>query len=1798
MKMKGLKYLVSMLLLIAALQAAGQTYVIDQVCVGSTRQYRVDGQSGSSYEWLLTDAFKLKIPIPNSSGTPFTETKGTTIYGNEISINWNKAGIFTLSVVQTSSLGCDTVEQGEVEVYELPTVIAGNPLIICSDAKVVLSTAFASNYSSLLWSTSGDGKFENPTLLHTVYSNGPTDIAKGSVNLTLVAEGMGNVPTCSPKSSILAVTLNVVPNMVINDPAEICLPATIDLSAASITAGSEADMHYDYFADSLAKIILVNYKSVDKSGTYYIRGTSNTSGCEVYKPVKVKFTKQIVPNFPPIAEVCLNSTNPPVLQPSDFQGIGGTWSPAVVQTNTPGIFPYKFTPDPVPGLCAKDTTIWIEVSNSITPSFNLPASLCQGDLPPILPAISGNGISGTWNPAVVNTSTIGPTTYTFTPAVGQCGVPTSKSITVTFPGSPPTFTFAPICVGSIPPALPTLSDDGISGSWNPSVISTAIVGSINYTFTPFSGQCRQPKVQAIQVIDKTNPLFDQVGPLCFNSTPVVLPNTSKDGIPGTWTPAVVNTNLSGTTTFSFNPAPGWCATSTTMNVEIYQEIKLTITANPILTFGGTTTVTVAATGGSGNYTTGTGTFVRSAGTWSFTVTDDKGCEGKGIIVIQNPQDMDVTIAVKPMQCAGSLAEVTVSVTGGTGPYTYDYTGGDPDHIHPNEFTFRIKATPIPYVFKVTDSNGLHGESIPVTISSPSGLLLSASMTQPLCFGSSDGTATVTAMNEIGTVSYLWNDPLKQTTAKATGLKTGNYTVTVTDDCGPKTINVMVTEPPEITLSALGSASQCPGADGLIQFTVTNIPDGIYNITHDSGQFNSVTFTGGKASVPASAGSYTNLKISFSGCFTASGKNATVNKALVQSISYFVVQPTCKLAFGSVVITNPKQGSGFDYSADNGIYQLNASLTGLAPGVHVIHIRKLSTLCVTDTVATINAQPTTPANPTAILLPAQCETIPIQVLNANIGIVTPPVGTSVIWYDKQTGGNVVAPILNKTGTVTYYAEATNGICTSPGRTPVTLTIISMPSAPVASADSVIVCSSTPQVTLDARKVITSASKNLIWYDSPVGGNVVASPTLNTVKTVTYYAVESNGICSSAPRTPVTLSIVPLPSKPVLAMAAPVKCRDTFGVIKILSPLGPQYRYSMDNGPYQSLVTFNGNSGPHFFRVRNAKTLCESDTAVIKVPAIPLIPKITNLNTEDCICFGDSGKLNFEFENVADGTYVIVYVGGQFTNVQVKNGKASILAPAGTYNVLAIEANGCTSNENWNKTINQPDRISVSAVITEIDLKSNTKGAIELTISGGTGKYKTIWSPNATIPFAGATTEDIFNLTNGSYVVSITDQNGCSYKDTLIIPTPNLPPVASNDEFYAGCSGVSGDIIYGDNGFGKDFDPDGDTLFVDFKLIEIPKHGTLTLDPDQSGKFTYVAFQGYTGIDQFQYVVFDIKKNTSNPARVVIHVVSDFDCDGIQDDLDPDADADGILNVDEGTSTADSDGDGHPNWLDIDADNDGIVDNYEGQSTAEYIGPTGLDTDHDGIDDAYDTDQSGTRLIPVDSDSAFPDADKIPDFLDVDSDNDWVPDYIEGHDANTDGKPDFTLSGKDVDADGQDDGFDTVNRYTSQLTNMTGSNAAMQDSDKDGLTDWRDENDDDDNYLTRFEDLNVDGDYSNDDTDSDGHPEYLDFGRDCDLFIPEAFSPNDDNIHDYFQIYCIDHFPNAKMYIFDQLGNKLYEKDHYGNLEIWGTAERALWNGTTTNRVASVNGGKVIQGTYYYVLQLGNGEVKKSFVFVSY
>ena len=455
-----------------------------------------------------------------------------------------------------------------------------------------------------------------------------------------------------------------------------------------------------------------------------------------------------------------------------------------------------------------------------------------------------------------------------------------------------------------------------------------------------------------------------------------------------------------------------------------------------------------------------------------------------------------------------------------------------------------------------------------------------------------------------------------------------------------------------------------------------------------------------------------------------------------------------------------------------------------------------------------------------------------------------------------------------------------------------------------------------------------------------------------------------------------------------------------------------------------------------------------------------------------------------------------------------------------------------------------------------------------------------------------------IKSGIYFFKVTaiDANGCTNNikiGRMEVHPLNLPPNATDDVFILNSRVINGDLLYTDNGNGKDNDPDGNAFFIDTNPV-VRLNG-LTLNPD--GSFVYMAEQGFRGDVRFEYRIYDTKKSFSFPATAIIHIVSDMDHDGQIDDSDPDADGDGILNVIEGGQTTDTDDDGLPNYLDIDSDDDGIVDNFESQSSAGYIAPSNLDDNKNGVDDAYDT----AEIIPWHTN----DGDGNPDFLDPDSDNDGVSDKIEGHDfiegrdPYSDGKPDHVAKDSDADDDGLDVGYDTVDNGLDALRkNALGSNATMQDSDGDGQPDWRDDDDDDDQILTKYEDLNGDGDFSNDDIDYDGYPEYLDFGRECDLFIPNSFSPNDDNIHDFYQIYCINHYPNARLYVFDQLGNKLYDKAHYGNIEFWGSYESSWWCGKPDYGTSSARNKKVDPGTYYYVLDLGNGEVKKSFLFVSY
>ncbi|MFY0629682.1 MAG: T9SS type A sorting domain-containing protein [Flavobacteriaceae bacterium] len=177
--------------------------------------------------------------------------------------------------------------------------------------------------------------------------------------------------------------------------------------------------------------------------------------------------------------------------------------------------------------------------------------------------------------------------------------------------------------------------------------------------------------------------------------------------------------------------------------------------------------------------------------------------------------------------------------------------------------------------------------------------------------------------------------------------------------------------------------------------------------------------------------------------------------------------------------------------------------------------------------------------------------------------------------------------------------------------------------------------------------------------------------------------------------------------------------------------------------------------------------------------------------------------------------------------------------------------------------------------------------------------------------------------------------------------------------------------------------------------------------------------------------------------------------------------------------DFDGDGISNHLDLDSDNDGILDNIEAQVTGGgFITFTSTDTDMDGLVDVYDTTPNGTAagegsvgISPLVTDPGIANDDTTPDYLDIDTDDDGIPDNVEAQ--TTLG---YTTPTGNVGINGVDSAYENVDTYT-----PTGIN--IEDTDIDGILDYRDTDSDNDGTPDIQE--NNDGDIlSGSDTDGDG------------------------------------------------------------------------------------------------------------------
>ncbi|MGY8918237.1 MAG: plastocyanin/azurin family copper-binding protein, partial [Flavobacteriales bacterium] len=181
---------------------------------------------------------------------------------------------------------------------------------------------------------------------------------------------------------------------------------------------------------------------------------------------------------------------------------------------------------------------------------------------------------------------------------------------------------------------------------------------------------------------------------------------------------------------------------------------------------------------------------------------------------------------------------------------------------------------------------------------------------------------------------------------------------------------------------------------------------------------------------------------------------------------------------------------------------------------------------------------------------------------------------------------------------------------------------------------------------------------------------------------------------------------------------------------------EYLYNWNNGDTTSTIN-NLQEGSYYCIVtdKNWQQCSDSIGFTISEP--------TELNaTENIInvtCYGDS-----------NGVATLNVNGGTSPYTETWNGASQYNLQAGDYYYTLTDSNSCTFSDSVH--IYQPSQLNSSISALDITNCGSNDGIINLSVSGGTGMYSYLWSNNDT-------TEDLNNLSSGTYSVTITDINNC-------------------------------------------------------------------------------------------------------------------------------------------------------------------------------------------------------------------------------------------------------------------------------------------------------------------------------------------------------------------------------------------------------------------------------------------------------
>ena len=141
------------------------------------------------------------------------------------------AGTVDLTLHAYGTNGVDTASTMTLGIIISPSVSAGNAANICAGSTYTLNDATATDYATLLWTTTGDGSFNNTAILKPVYTPGPQDKSLQTVTLKLTATAAAS--NCPGVTDSIALGIQPLPVVNLGVDTVVCAGKSVTLDATT-----------------------------------------------------------------------------------------------------------------------------------------------------------------------------------------------------------------------------------------------------------------------------------------------------------------------------------------------------------------------------------------------------------------------------------------------------------------------------------------------------------------------------------------------------------------------------------------------------------------------------------------------------------------------------------------------------------------------------------------------------------------------------------------------------------------------------------------------------------------------------------------------------------------------------------------------------------------------------------------------------------------------------------------------------------------------------------------------------------------------------------------------------------------------------------------------------------------------------------------------------------------------------------------------------------------------------------------------------------------------------------------------------------------------------------------------------------------------------------------------------------------------------------------------------------------------------------------------------------------------------